>query len=222
MTPIADAKFKNGSAVNDIEGYAAAMRELTVDNYLYFVDMNGQSVELYNKMGEEGSKVFNAVDSKNGIERNRLSDFGADTFARAFVNSMKYSSATLKTYINEASLSKTDILTRGEFTSAMVAVLGYKDTGGTNYKDVQKGKSYYDAILTAKNMKLAPGYISGSFKPENEIFGNDAINMLKAALQKKGKKATALNDVYELMPIDKTVSNEIGLYAIDRLYEETR
>ena len=170
----------------------------------------------------KGSKALNAVDKKSGIERNRLNDFGADTIARAFVSSMKYSSATLKTYINDAALSQNDILTRGEFTSLVVSVLGVSDISGENYKDVVRGKSYFDAILTAKNMGLAPGYVSGSFKPENEIYGNDAVNMLKAALKNKGKKVTALNDVYELMPIDKAVSNEIGLYAIDRLFEETR
>ena len=222
MTPIADAKFKGNEAVNDYLGYTEAVRELVLDNYLYFVDMNGQSVELYNKMGIECSKALNAVDKKSGIERNRLNDFGADTIARAFVNSMKYSSATLKTYINDAALSQNDILTRGEFTSLVVSVLGVSDISGENYKDVVRGKSYFDAILTAKNMGLAPGYVSGSFKPENEIYGNDAVNMLKAALKNKGKKVTALNDVYELMPIDKAVSNEIGLYAIDRLFEETR
>ena len=221
MTPIVDANFKDGSVVNGLDGYSAAVRETAVENYLYFVDMNGQSAELWNKMGVEGSKAFNAIDSKNGIERNRLNAFGADTMARTFVSMMKYSSATLKTYINEAEFSKTDTLTRGEFTRDMVAVLGVSDTSGANFKDVTKGKDYYDAVLTTKNLKLAPGYVSGSFKPENEIYGNDAVNMLKAALKKKGKKITALNDVYDLMPIDKTVSNEIGLYAIARLYEET-
>ena len=221
-TPMVDANFKGESVVNGLDGYSTAVRETAVENYLYFVDMNGQSAELWNKMGAEGSKAFNAIDSKNGIERNRLNDFGADTLARTFVSMMKYSSATLKTYINEAEFSKADTLTRGEFTRDMVAVLGVSDTSGENFKDVTKGKDYYNAVLTVKNLKLAPGYISGSFKPENEIYGNDAVNMLKAALKKKGKKATALNDVYELMPIDKTVSNEIGLYAIARLFEETR
>ncbi len=221
-TPIVDAKFKNDVVVNGLDDYSAAIRELVTENYLYFVDMNGQSAELFNKMGVEGSKAFNAVDSKAGIERNRLNDFGAETMARTFINMMKYSSATLKTYINESELSKTNILTRGEFTSAMVSVMGVSDTSGTNFKDVAKGKDYYNAVLTAKNLALTPGYVSGSFKPENEIYGNDAVNMLKAALKYKGKKITALNDVYELMPIDKTVSNEIGLYAIDRLFEEIR
>ncbi|MBQ9519595.1 MAG: S-layer homology domain-containing protein, partial [Firmicutes bacterium] len=221
-TPMISADFKGGKAVNDLGGYSAAVRELISANYLYFVDMNGQTEELFNKMGAEGSKAFNAIDSKKGIERDRLNDFGADTMARTFVSMMKYSSATLKTYINEAEFSKADTLTRGEFTRDMTAVLGVSDTSGENFKDVTKGKDYYDAVLTAKNLKLTPGYVSGSFKPENEIYGNDAVNMLKAALKKKGKKITALNDVYELMPIDKTVSNEIGLYAIARLYEETK
>lgn len=222
LTPIVDANFKGESVVNGLEDYSTAIRETVVDNYLYFVDMNGQSAELFNKMGVEGSKAFNAIDSKKGIERGRLNDFGAETMAQTFVSMMKYSSATLKTYINEAELSKPDTLTRAEFTAAVVGVLQLNDTSGTNFKDVTKGKDYYNAVLTAKNLGLTPGYVNGSFKPESEIFGIDAVNTLKAALKKKGKKITALSDVYSLMPMDKTVSNEIGYYAAARLFEETR
>lgn len=219
VTPVTDGNFKNGELVNSCEAYAQAVRELVTENSLYFVDLNGQSAETYTNMGENGSKVLNAIDKKKGIERNRLSDFGADTFARAFVNSMKYSSATLKNYINDSELSTPDPLTKAEYVSAIVSVLGDNAASGTNFKDVVTGKEYYNDVLTAKNIGIAKADFRGEFKPEEQIYGNDAVKILKAAVTHKNIGTKALDNVYELMPYDKAVTNEIGLYAAVRLYE---
>lgn len=219
VTPIADGVFKKDEHVNATAPYAEAVKEAVVDNSLYFVDLNTQTTELYSNMGAKGSKVLNAIDKKAGVQRDRLSEFGADTVARAFVNSMKYSSATLKNYIDDTKLSQPDILTRAEYVTALVEVLDANVASGVNFKDVVDGKSYAGAVLTAKNIGLTNGYLNGTFKPENQLYGNDAVRMLKAALKYKNIDEKALEDVYELMPISKPVSNEIGLYAAVRLYE---
>ena len=219
LTPVPNGDFKNGGYVNNCADYAQAVKDLVIDNSLYFVDLNGQFAETYTNMGENGSKVLNAIDKKKGIERDRLSDFGADTVARAFVNSMKYSSATLKNYVIESELSTPDTLTKAEYVSALVSVLGENAASGTNFKDVVSGKEYYNAVLTAKNIGIAKADFRGEFSPEDQIYGNDAVKMLKAALTHKNISSKALEAVYELMPYDTAVSNEIGLYAAVRLYE---
>ncbi len=221
VTPFADGIFKNGEFVNGNAAYAEAVKELVVKYELYFVDMNTQTAEMYTNFGEDGSKVFNAIDKKNGVERTKVSAFGADTFARAFVNSMKFSSATLKNYIDEAKLGQADILTREEYVSALVDVLGADVTVGNNFSDVAQGKSYYEKILTAKNIGIATG-AGGMFKPEEQLYGSDAVRMLKAALKYKNISEKKLNDVYRLMSVSEPVSNEIGMYAVVRLYEVSK
>lgn len=220
ITPYVDAKFSQGEVMDTIGAYDDKLKEIVVENSLYFVDITAQSTQLYNSMGVDGSKVLNPI-GKKGIDRNSLSEFGAYTVAKAIVSSMKYSSATLKNYIDDTALNKNDILTKGKFVTYLMNVLGKTGKAEINFDDVSIGKSYTDAVGLAKQYNIAQADKNGCFNPESAISAQEMKNMLEKAVTFSNKANVDLSNVYELIEGD-AVSNEIGLWAIDKLYEAIR
>jgi lysophospholipase L1-like esterase len=110
LTPINNRVYgTDGTAVNTSGDYTADLLKLVTDGSLSFVNVSNITYELYKNMGEEGSKVLNALDSKNGYDNKAFSEFGAQTIAKQIVNSMKYSSATLKNYILDSKLNELSV-----------------------------------------------------------------------------------------------------------------
>ncbi len=219
LTPICDRAFNDkGEAVDTTKGYADDIKDIVIDHSLYFVNVSDISYNLYKNMGEEGSKVLNPLDSKKGIDASSFSEFGAKTLAKQIMNNLKYSSATLKNYIIDAKLNEKDIFTRGEFIESLVKIIGIENKGYTsNFKDIVSGKSYEKAIGSAGSIGIIKGDSKGYFYPEAVLDGETMTAVLKASLEYKGIDENKLNDVYELS--EGSISNEIGLWALYRLYE---
>lgn len=220
LTPINSRQYDaTGAAVDTVKGYDDDIKALVTDSSLYFADLSSVTYELYNTMGQEGSKVLNAFDSENGIDNKAFSEFGARLVATKILNLMKYSSSTLKNYISDAALNEQDILTRGEFTEKLAKIIGIQDNGYTiNFKDVAIGKSYEKSIGAAYAMGIVKGDAHGYFYPEAVLDGETMVSMLKKALEYKNLDENVLSDVYALA--SGAVSNEVGLWALDRLCEE--
>lgn len=220
LTPINSRAFNaNGDAVETTGAYDDDIRTMVTDKTLYFVNVSDITYNLYKTMGAEGSKVLNALDSKNGIDNNSLGSFGANTLAKQILSSMKFSSASLKNYILDNRLEETDILTRGEFVEKLALIIGIEDVKyNVNFKDIVKGKSYEKAVGAASSLGIVKGDSNSLFYPEAVLDADSMTDMLKAALGYKKLPENELDDVYELA--DGAVSNEIGLWALDRLCEE--
>ena len=220
LTPINSRAFNaNGDAVETTGAYDDDIRTMVTDKTLYFVNVSDITYNLYKTMGAEGSKVLNALDSKNGIDNNSLGSFGANTLAKQILSSMKFSSASLKNYILDNRLEETDILTRGEFVEKLALIIGIEDVKyNVNFKDIVKGKSYEKAVGAAASLGIVKGDSNSLFYPEAVLDADSMTDMLKAALRYKKLPENELDDVYKLA--DGAVSNEIGLWALDRLCEE--
>jgi pectin methylesterase-like acyl-CoA thioesterase/lysophospholipase L1-like esterase len=222
LTPVNNRAYNAaGEAVETTGEYDEDVRKLVTDKSLYFVNVSSITYELYKNMGAEGSKVLNAVDSKNGIDNTALSEFGAQTLAKQIVSAMKYSSASLKNYILDDKLNAKDIFTRGEFVEKLADIIGISDLRYTaNFKDIVEGKSYEKAIGAAAQLGIVKGDEQGYFYPEAVLDGESMTAMLKAALNYAQRDDSVLNDVYALA--NGAISNEIGLWALDRLTEAVR
>lgn len=219
LTPVNSRAFDSeGEAIDTTAGYADDIKALVTDKSLYFVNVSDLSYTLYKNMGEEGSKVLNALDSKNGIDNNAFSEFGARTMAKQIVNNIKFSSASLKNYILDTKLSEKDILTRGEFVEKLARIIGIEQVSYTvNFKDIVSGKSYEKAVGAAAGLGIVKDDSQGCFYPEAVLDGESMTDMLKSALEYKKINVDRLSDVYALA--DGAVSNEIGLWALVRLAE---
>jgi lysophospholipase L1-like esterase len=211
LTPINNRAYNAaGEALETTGSYDEDVKNVVTDKSLYFVNVSSITYELYKNMGLEGSKVLNAMDSKN--------EFGAQTLAKQIVSAMKYSSATLKNYILDTKLSEKDIFTRGEFVEKLAQIVGITNVNySINFKDIVEGKSYEKAVGAAASLGIAKGDEQGYFYPEAVLDGESMTDMLKAALKYINADENKLNDVYALA--NGAISNEIGLWALDRLAE---
>ena len=220
LTPLCSRKYNSkGEAVDTSGTYDDDIRAIVTDNSLYFVNVTSLSYELYKNMGEEGSKVLNSVDSKTGIDNYALSSFGAQLMAKQIMTSMKSSSATLKNYILDNKLNEKDILTRGEFVEKLAVIAGFTEHNYTsNFRDIVKGKSYEKAVGAAAELGIVKSDANGCFYPEAVLDGESMTEMLKNTLDYKNIGNNKLKDVYDLTK-EGAVSNEVGLWALVRLYE---
>ena len=135
------------------------------------------------------------------------------------MNNMKFSSATLKNYIVDSKLNEKDILTRGEFVEKLALIAGIDNrTYTSNFKDIVSGKSYEKAVGVAAAVGIIKGDAQGYFYPEAVLDGDSMVEMLENVLSYKNISRDKLSDVYALAG-SGAVSNEIGLWALDRLCE---
>lgn len=218
ITPSASRSYDINGNVNDTVGlYDDALKELVVEEQLYFVDLTALSAELYTNMGQEGGKVLNAINSK-GMDNNHYSKFGADTVAKHILSSMKFSSATLKNYIDDSKLTAITPISKADFTVALMRVMEEdRDINNNNFMDIVKGKYYEKAIANAKELGIAIGDNKGNFYPESALTKEEMDKMLRKALSYKGINPEVLSDVYAID--GDNISYEIGLWAIARMYE---
>ena len=75
-------------------------------------------------------------------------------------------------------------VTRAEFASMVVRALGLtKYDHMTNYKDIQSGSWYFDAIQIANQYGLIKGYDDGNFRPDGNITREEATIILGRAMK---------------------------------------
>ncbi len=216
LTPVAERNFVNGEFVTTENEKIEIIRQLVVDNYLYYVNMSDVTSDIYSTMGEEGSKVVNAYLRNGGIVSDTYSTFGADLLAKRILTNLKQSSISLKDYVIDANISAVSNMTRAEFVYMAMDAAGIEGNDTTSFTDVTAGKYYYSAIATAE----ARGLISSeetAFRPEEALTGDFLKSFTQNLLSYKAVNAN-LEDVYALASGE--ISPEIGIWAVDRLYEE--
>lgn len=108
-------------------------------------------------------------------------------------------------------------MTRADFTYMVIDALGCEINNGNSFADVSKGKYYQGAIATAKNLGLVTAVDGNNFHPEEPVTADFLQSVIDKALKYKKSNAD-FKDVYALAK--GKVSNEIGIYAIDKLNEE--
>lgn len=216
MTPAAQRKFVNGEYVNEENPYTSNVVAMVQKYATYYVNLNNVTAELYSTMGEEGSKVLNAYDRNSGIENNVLSKFGAETTAKKILTMMQQSSASLKDYIDSEGIKTTEPMTRADFVYMIMNVLGNDKKAGSNFDDVTKGKYYENAVGVAKDIGIIKSESGNNFKPEEALTGEFAKETIENVLDNVNSNAD-MTDVYDLLKGE--ISPEIGIWAVDKLYE---
>lgn len=216
-TPASKRNFVDGIYVNDNNPYVENVVSMVQKYSTFYVNLNNITADMYNTMGEEGSKVLNAYDRESGICNGTLSKFGAELTAKKFLTMMQQSSASLKDYVNNEALTANNVMTRADFVTMIMNVLNEDNMAYNNFDDVSKGKYYENAIGLAKEIGIVKAVISNNFMPESELNGEFAVEVINNVLNYKNTNAN-MEDVYDLLK--GNVSYEIGIWAIDRLYEE--
>ncbi len=217
LTPAAERSFENGE-YKDIENpYVQNVIDVVKSKSYFYVNLNDVTKNLYTSMGEDGSEVLNAIDRKNGISSCVLSEFGADTVAKRILTMLQSSSASLKDYIDKDKLEEKTFMTRAEFVTMAMDIIDKSENISDNFADVAKGKPYEMPVATAKHLGIVKAKDSNdNFDPEGILTADFAKSVIENVLKYKGSGAD-MSDVYALLKGD--VSYEIGIYAIDRLYE---
>ncbi len=216
LTPSAERNFVDGEFVNAENPYTQIAASVVTQGATYYVNLNTVMADLYSTMGEEGSKVLNAYDRKTGICNDVLSEFGAELAAKKILAMMQQSSASLKDYIDSEGVSSSTPMTRADFVSMVINVIGAEGTAYRNFDDVTKGKYYYNAIGLAMEMGIVEAESGNDFNPEETATGDFAAEVIKNVLEYKKSNAD-MEDVYALLSGE--LSPEIGIWAIDKLYE---
>ncbi len=220
MTPYSPRTFVNGEYAPAANPYVQNTISMVQKYSTAYVNLNSVTAELYKTMGEEGSKALNAYNRKTGIDNNVLSSFGAELVAKKILTMMQQSSASLKDYIDAEAVKASPSMTKADFVKLVSDAVSLKESTANNFNDVSEGKYYSGAVGAAKAAGIIKAVSGDSYKPETPITGNEASNIIKNTL--KYLKADAdMSDVYELLKGD-SVSFEIGVWAIDRLYEELK
>lgn len=216
-TPTAERNFVNGeySAVNNpyIDNVVSMVQKYST----FYVNLNNVTTDIYKTMGEKGSKVINAYDKNGVIKNDILSEFGAELVAKKFLTMMQSSSASLKDYINNETLTASAPMTRADFVTMAMNLIETDNKAYNNFDDVSKGKSYENAVGLAKEMGIVKAVSGNYFMPESPLTGDFAISVIEKILKFKNKNVN-MEDVYGLLK--GNVSSEIGIWAIDRLCEE--
>lgn len=87
---------------------------------------------------------------------------------------------------NELEFRPSESMTRGEYITAIVNLLGIGAKSGTinedTFSDVVEDSVYAEAVYTAVGMGLVSGYSDNTFKPDNAIGYGEAIKILVSAL----------------------------------------
>ncbi|MGN1319141.1 MAG: GDSL-type esterase/lipase family protein, partial [Lachnospirales bacterium] len=216
LTPFSDRNFVNGEYVIKDYEQTQAITKLVVDNGTFIVNTHNVMNEIYKTMGEEGSKVINAVSREYGL-LNTLSEFGADLVAKKILTNLKQSSISLKDYVLDDKLSENNKMTRADFVVMAMDAANIKGTLEDNFDDVTAGKYYTEKLGIAKSLGLITAKDNNNFYPELPLT-DDFVKSLTQNIFKFLAYNGKLDDVYNLCKGE--ISPEIGIWAIDRLYEE--
>lgn len=217
LTPAAERSFENGEYKEKDNPYVQNVIDIVKSKSYFYVNLNDVTKNLYTTMGEEGSKVLNAIDRNKGISAEVLSEFGAETVAKRILTMLQSSSSSLKDYINKDAIEAKTVMTRAEFVTMAMDIIDKSEKTDNNFADVAKGKPYEMPIAAAKNMGIVKAKdTKNNFDPEGKLTGDFAKSVIENIMIYKGSKAD-MTDVYDLLKGD--VSYEIGIYAVDRLYE---
>lgn len=190
LTPISRRKFGEDGKVTDSHGkYDDAVRELAEELDIPCIDMTEKTSEIYNKFGEEDTKVFHAVfkDTSKGIDNTHLNRFGGKYIAAlTAAEIMEEDKDGLGAFVNNSAITDVvsqSVVTRGEFTAKVVRMLGIEAEAGDNFADVKSDDANYAAIGTAKAAGIVKGNEKGEFMPDAVITKQDMYVITARALE---------------------------------------
>ncbi|MCC8097379.1 MAG: pectinesterase family protein [Eubacterium sp.] len=177
LSPVSVRDFVNGETADDHGVYDDAVRELAEETGVSFIDMTEITADLYDAMGEEGSEKLFAyyTDTEKGLDTVHYNHFGAYTVAGCVVDALMSDSSTLKNYVIENYDSQ--YVTRGEFVSDLMTLIGKTDVPADNFADVDPGKSYANGVGNAKEMGIIAGDLNGNFNAEEYLRRQDMFVM---------------------------------------------
>lgn len=195
---------------DELKAYSDDIRALAGDTMTAFINLYDDSAALYNKLDETSKESLQAVYKNGSVDEKHLNDYGARYMAKNIIDMVKFSSATLKSYVSDANYNaeSNDQITKGEFIVALMGELGINGEPATNFNDVVKGKSYYDAIGNAAELGVINADAEGNFYPEDYIDRNTAIEAVKKALAKT--ETTQELDIDELFGEEENVTRTLA------------
>lgn len=93
--------------------------------------------------------------------------------------------------ISEDSFAPAASITRADFITLLVRVLGLEGTGTNTatFSDVQPNAHYADAVAIAKELGIASGFEDNTFKPGNSLSRQDMMVLTAKALKAAGKQS---------------------------------
>jgi lysophospholipase L1-like esterase len=107
LTPVSRRRFKDGKAIESHELYSALVREVAANTGVHFIDLDKKSIELYQQLGDEKSKLLflqlkpgehpNYPDGK--IDNTHFNELGARLIAQIVLAEIKELNIDLKTRI---------------------------------------------------------------------------------------------------------------------------
>ncbi len=188
LSPVSRRKFdENGKVTDSHTTYDDAVRKLAKDTGVEFIDMTKITENLYNDLGEEGTKLFHAVykDKTKGIDNTHFNHYGAVLIAQEVLENAsdikKYATlSTEETFINM------NICTRGKFVYDIMRTIGeIDDVGNDNFNDVSNDYKYSAAIANAKKAGIVKGDTNGNFNPDSAITWFEATSITMRTLKYK-------------------------------------
>lgn len=206
LTPISAREFNNSGNVNDtFKPYNDAVRELVKEVETFYADLASITADYYEKLGKE-SKALNPIfkDGENDIIN--LNKYGADEVAKLILNQLKFSSVTLKSYIDEDALNSNENIniTKGEYVDNLIHVIGRTGKEKTNFLDVANGKYYTNSIGLAKEDGIVTADENGNFYPEKVLTSDELIEITKRALKSIGEEnIDVLNDLEDRIDVPR-------------------
>jgi len=207
ITPITNIKLNNSDYVN-------AVKELSSEEELYYIDLNGAYSEYCNEIGQTYSNGLYAINKNYGIDYHNFNKYGAAEAARLLISQIKYCSATLKNYIDndvyDAS-AESNVL-KADYVNDIISLMNYKAKSDVNFTDVVKGKYYERAFSIAKMENILTGDIYGKINPEEYLTKSELMSITKNVLKYKNKQLD--ESVFNNIQDDSFVSNKDAYYII--------
>jgi lysophospholipase L1-like esterase len=192
LTPISRRKFGEDGKVTDSHGlYDDDVRELAEELDIVCLDLTEDTAEVYNAVGEEGSKAYHAIfkdgtKGDNGFDNTHLNHYGAEQVAAMVAEALLTENADgLGQYVSGLNgiQNGSDQITRGEYTAKIIRLLGIEAEASDNFADVKADDENYNAIAVAKKVGIVNGTKDGSFKPEDKITVQDMAVITARALE---------------------------------------
>lgn len=113
--------------------------------------------------------------------------------------------------IKDEKFRPNEILTRYEFTKAIVKILYELDMGlETSFNDVERDNPYYEYIASSEDKGIVKGYPDNTFKGDKDIPREEFISICSRALNRNNKYSYP-NNIEELLAFKD--SNKITDYA---------
>lgn len=220
FSPVARRKFDKDGKITDSHGlYDDAVRELSKEIDVNFVDMTNITYDYYNEIGIEGSKLMHALyyDKEKGIDNSHFNHYGADIVAGMVAREISNMKTGLEKYIKDINFDNSaDKVTRGYFDSLLSRLNSLDGTFEHDNTYLLRGEMFKMAGETLEKMgiELNKDLSTTTFKDLDELDNlckGYAIGLAELGIIKG-------NGADKLMP-NKAVDKKQCAAVIARMYD---